>query len=45
MKNTLAFGVERKGRGNIVYLIDNPLFRGFWEEGKFLMSNAVFFVK
>ncbi len=45
LKNTLAFGVEKKGRGKIVYLIDNPLFRGFWEEGKFLMSNAVFFVK
>ena len=41
--NTVAFAVEDKGRGKIVYLIDNPLFRSFWEEGKLLFSNAVFF--
>lgn len=45
MKNTLTYGTERKGRGTMVYLIDDPLFRGFWEEGKFLMSNAVFMVR
>lgn len=45
MKNTLAFGTEPKGSGQMIYLIDNPLFRGFWEQGKFLMSNAVFMVK
>lgn len=43
LKNTLVFGVEEKGRGSIVYLVDNPLFRGFWENGKLLFSNAVFF--
>ncbi len=43
MKGTTVFGVENKGRGAIVYMVDNPLFRGFWEEGKFLFSNAVFF--
>lgn len=43
IKNSLAFGTERKGRGKMIYLIDNPLFRGFWEEGKLLMGNAVFF--
>ena len=44
LKKTLVFGVQEKGRGNIVYLIDNPLFRCFWENGKFLFSNAVFMV-
>lgn len=44
MKNTLVFGVENKGAGKVVYLVDNPLFRGFWENGKFLFSNALFFV-
>ncbi|MNY67989.1 hypothetical protein D3C86_2056810 [compost metagenome] len=44
LKNTLIFGVEESGRGQIVYLADNPLFRSFWESGKLLFSNAVFLV-
>jgi hypothetical protein len=43
MKNTLVFGVEDKGRGAVIYMVDNPLFRGFWENGKMLFSNALFF--
>jgi len=39
---TLVFGIESKGRGAAIYLVDNPLFRGFWEEGKLLFSNALF---
>lgn len=42
-KNTVVFAVQDKGRGSVVYLVDNPLFRGFWENGKFLFSNALFF--
>ena len=41
--NSLLFGVESKGRGKIVYLVDNPLFRSFWENGKLFFANAVFF--
>ncbi len=44
MDNSLVFGVEEKGEGNIVYLVDNPLFRSFWESGKMIFSNAVFMV-
>lgn len=44
LDDSLVFGVESKGRGEIVYLVDNPLFRGFWENGKLLFSNAVFMV-
>lgn len=44
LDNSLIFGVEQKGKGNIVYLADNPLFRCFWENGKMLFSNAVFLV-
>ncbi len=40
--NTLAFGVENIGKGKIVYMIHNPLFRGFWQNGKILFANAVF---
>ncbi len=44
MANSLVLGVEEKGQGNIVYIVDNPLFRSFWESGKLLFSNAVFMV-
>lgn len=43
MKNTVVYGVQDLGRGSVVYMIDNPLFRGFWENGLLLFSNAVFF--
>ena len=44
LKNTLVMGVQRMGRGSIVYLADDPIFRGFWYNGKLLFSNAVFMV-
>jgi len=44
LDNSLVLGVEQKGQGEIVYLVDNPLFRCFWENGKLLFSNAVFMV-
>jgi hypothetical protein len=44
LSNSLVFGVEDKGSGKVVYLVDNPLFRCFWENGKMLFSNAVFMV-
>jgi hypothetical protein len=42
--NTVTFAVEQKGRGSIIYMADNPLFRGFWENGNLLFANAVFLV-
>lgn len=42
-KKSLLFGEESVGRGSVVYLVDNVLFRGFWYSGKQLFSNAVFF--
>lgn len=44
LENTLVFGVEDKGRGQVVYMVDNPMFRSFWESGKMIFSNAVFMV-
>lgn len=44
LQNTLMYGVEEMGRGQVVYLINNPLFRGFWYQGKLLFANAVFMV-
>ena len=40
--NTLVFGTETHGKGQLVYLVDNPLFRGFWENGKLFFANAIF---
>lgn len=42
LENSLVFGVEDKGKGQVVYLVDNPLFRAFWENGKMVFANAVF---
>ncbi len=44
VEGSLVFGVESKGRGCIVYMVDNPLFRGFWENGKLFFANALFMV-
>ncbi|MEO0526171.1 MAG: M14 family metallopeptidase [Bacteroidota bacterium] len=44
IKNTMVFGVEQHGQGQVVYMIDNPLFRGFWENGKLFFANALFMV-
>lgn len=44
LDNSLVFGVEDKGRGNVIYFVDNPLFRSFWENGKMVFANAVFIV-
>ena len=41
---TLVFGVENYGSGQVVYMVDNPLFRGFWENGKLFFVNALFMV-
>ncbi|MEO7766628.1 MAG: zinc carboxypeptidase, partial [Ferruginibacter sp.] len=40
----LSIGVQEYGRGSIVYLVDDPIFRCFWENGKMLFANAVFLV-
>lgn len=45
LRESMVFAVEEKGRGQVIYLVDNPLFRGFWENGKFLFSNALFMVQ
>jgi hypothetical protein len=44
ISETLIFGVENYGRGQVVYMVDNPLFRGFWENGKLFFANALFMV-
>jgi len=42
LSNSLVFGVEPMGRGSITYMVDDPLFRAFWENGKLFFVNALF---
>ena len=44
LNDTVVFAVEESGRGSVIYLVDNPLYRGFWHNGLFLFSNALFIV-
>ncbi|TRZ41822.1 M14 metallopeptidase family protein [Robertkochia solimangrovi] len=43
-ENSLVFGSTGMGRGTAVYLVDNPVFRAFWENGKLFFANAIFMV-
>jgi hypothetical protein len=42
LAQSLVFGMEEYGSGQVIYMADNPLFRGFWENGKLFFANAVF---
>lgn len=44
IKDGTLFGVQEMGRGKIIYMTDDPVFRNFWENGKLLLLNAVFLV-
>ncbi|MDG5492417.1 M14 metallopeptidase family protein [Psychroserpens sp. SPM9] len=44
LNNSLIFGEQRMGSGSIVYLVDNVMFRSFWENGKLFLVNSIFFV-
>ncbi|MFT4605231.1 MAG: hypothetical protein ACI9W4_001970 [Rhodothermales bacterium] len=39
---SVAFAVQEMGRGSVIYLLDDPLYRAFWYEGRLLLGNAVF---
>jgi hypothetical protein len=43
LKNNPIAVTQRMGSGEIVLIVDNPLFRCFWQQGKVLFSNALFF--
>jgi hypothetical protein len=40
--NSLVIGMENVGRGSVIYFVDNPVFRGFWHNGKIMLANAIF---
>jgi hypothetical protein len=41
LKGSMVLATQSIRKGVVVYMVDNPLFRGFWYQGKFLFSNAV----
>lgn len=43
LEDSLCFGEEAYGKGHIIYFSDSPVIRGFWESGKLILANAVFF--
>ncbi|MFY7811354.1 MAG: hypothetical protein ACOVQ2_06460 [Flavobacterium sp.] len=45
LEETVSFAVDHSKKGTVIYMMDNPLFRGFWENGNLLFANAVFLVK
>lgn len=44
MKDGLLIGALPLGAGQIVFFADDPVFRGFWENGKLMLANALFLV-
>lgn len=44
VKDGTVLAVQDMGRGAVTYIIDNTMFRSFWENGKLLFCNAVFLV-
>lgn len=44
MKDGVVFGELPVGRGSAVFFTDDILFRNFWQNGKLMMANAVFFI-
>ncbi|MEM5564645.1 M14 family metallopeptidase [Psychroserpens sp. AS72] len=44
LDNSLIFGEQRMGSGSIIYMVDNVMFRSFWENGKLFFVNSIFFV-
>ena len=42
LERSLVLGMESVGRGEVIYFVDNPVFRGFYYHGRLLLVNAVF---
>jgi hypothetical protein len=42
IKNTMVIGSESIGKGEVIYITDDPYFRAFWKSGRALLWNVVF---
>lgn len=43
LENSIVFAQAEKGKGSVVYMVDDVVFRSFWQNGKLFLANAVFF--
>ena len=43
LQEGVVIGVKEMGAGKLVFMADDPIFRNFWEGGKLILSNAIFF--
>jgi hypothetical protein len=44
LKNSIVFAEAKKGKGSVIYMVDDVSFRSFWQNGKLFLANAIFFV-
>ncbi len=42
LEESVTFAVQANGAGQAIFMVDNPLFRSFWDKGLMLFANAVF---
>ncbi|NMC38375.1 MAG: zinc carboxypeptidase, partial [Bacteroidales bacterium] len=42
IKNTLVIGSEKIGKGEVIYITEDPFFRAFWKSGRVLLWNVIF---
>jgi len=42
IQNTIVIGSERVGRGEIIYIADDPYYRAFWKSGRVILGNIAF---
>ena len=42
VKNTMVIGSENIGKGEVIYITDDPYYRAFWKSGRALLWNVVF---
>jgi hypothetical protein len=42
IKNTMVIGSETIGKGEVIYVTDDPYYRAFWKSGRPLLWNVVF---
>jgi hypothetical protein len=42
VKNTMVIGSETIGKGEVIYITDDPYYRAFWKSGRALLWNVVF---
>ncbi len=45
IKDGTVISSHAYGNGNVICFVDNPIFRCFWENGKLLLTNAVFLAR